>query len=149
MTTKHTNMLRRVYWREKNLTRSAIAILPLAVLLTGCSHEPYDIDSPLGWEISFSFPHGAPPLNRNAETLCTLHTEKFISKGNLKVRVVLPDGLQLVSGHLEWQGDFDGNFETEIQIIKAKVRSAKVGNYEIRVCRYLPEWSPTLKDIMS
>ena len=146
---ENNNMLRKICFKNKNYIKLGIAILLLAALLSGCSKKPYSIEASLGWKVSFSFPQGAPPLNREADMLCTIDTDRNINKQDLKIWIILPDALRLVSGNLEWEGDFIGKPGYKIPIVKARVRSEKVGNWEIKVCMYLPEGSQTLNDLLS
>lgn len=114
--------------------KSVVAIALLLVLLTtslpacggGAPSPPITV--------LLSFPDGAPPLNQEAELVCTVNTPAM-SANNLSVSVNLPEALELVSGDLSWVGDVaEGD---EVEIIRAVVRSVKTGNWTIELNRYL------------
>lgn len=136
--------------RIKQLRNSVIYLLIIFVLiLSGCRPQETSPTSeqskPLGepsptWQLSFSFPNGAPPLYSEAELLVTI--DHVINNGTirpLKVWVVLPNALQLVSGNLTWEGSVTVTKGDRIPTVRAVVRSIKTGSWEIRVHHYFPE----------
>ena len=127
------------------------SLLLSAILLAGCAGSKssqtaatasHPVEASMPWKLSFSFPDGAPPLNREAELLCTVAADTNVNGVSLRVWVVLPEALQLVSGNLSWEGRITANPGDRIPTVKAVVRSVKVGNWEIRVHAYLPESTP-------
>jgi hypothetical protein len=132
------------------ILKLTITVLLAVVILAGCmgngltqnNQSTISDDEPtFGWELSFSFPNGAPTLNKEAELLCTVDLNVKSNGGRLKVWVDLPEALQLVSGNLTWEGKVVGNPGDRVPTVKAIVKSVKSGNYVIRVHGYLPESS--------
>jgi hypothetical protein len=120
----------------KNLAMRCMAILLVILimpLVVGCPQQ--SDQAPAGsLDVLLSFPDGAPPLNQEAELVCTVNALAGSVK-NLGVSVNLPEALELVSGNLSWSGDVaEGD---EIEIIRAVVRSVKAGNWTIELNRYL------------
>jgi hypothetical protein len=108
-------------------------LIVITLLLPGCMVTDNNEPSPAE-EVIFSFPNGAPPLNQEAELLCTA-----FSKGGLhylKVWVDLPESLQLVSGALSWEGSISK--EEATPTLRAVVKSVKTGRWEIKVHHYIP-----------
>ena len=113
-----------------------IAILICVVLVPSCSQpigesEPSTIPGgtspapPI--EVDLSFPNGAPALNETAEVQCTIKIHHYTT--DLEVEINLPDAFELVSGELLWAGDIAMGDEAEV--IKAVIKSVKVGNWSI------------------
>ena len=84
--------------------------------------------------VNLSFPDGAPPLNQEAELVCTVNTP-VRSANNMSLIINLPEALELVSGDLSWSGNVAKG--SEVEIIRAVVRSVKTGNWTIELNRYL------------
>jgi hypothetical protein len=144
-----------VFWKNKTMKKSRLTQIMTLVssvivsigLFAGCASYEARTEGPsgsgdemtIGWRLSCSFPDGAPLLNKQAELLCTVDTdhETDISGMSLRVSVDLPEGLQLVSGNLSWEGQVvaypNGSFPT----VRAIVRSDKKGKWQIRVYGYL------------
>jgi hypothetical protein len=141
--------------RDKNMKKNIMGmrLLKLAaaftisvVIITGCAGNGLsqnnqstisDYEPSSGWSIMFSFPSGAPALNQEAELLCSVKTDTNIKIGYLNIWVVLPDGLELVSGDLSWEGSITAKPEDSISTVRSIVRSTQTGNWEIRVHGYL------------
>lgn len=130
----------------------ALSAIVSVVLLVGCTSNGTQIEKPsgsgdemtIGWKLSCSFPDGAPPLNKEAELLCTVDTdfETEIKDLNLRVSVDLPEGLQLVSGNLSWEGQVIAQPDESVPTVRALVRSVKKGKWQIRVYGYLQKEYP-------
>jgi hypothetical protein len=147
--------MRHTRLRDKNMKKNMVRLLKLAasvtisvVIITGCTGNGLsqnnksmisDDEPTKGWELSFSFPDGAPALNQEAELLCTVNTNTKINGVHLKVWVDLPEALQLVSGNLTWEGRIIAIPGDKIPTVKAVVRSVEIGNWAIRVHGYLPD----------
>jgi hypothetical protein len=84
--------------------------------------------------VHLSFPDGAPPLNQEAELVCTVKTPAMSAK-NLSLSINLPEALELVSGDLSWSGDIAQG--VKVEVIKAVVRSTKTGNWTIEATTYI------------
>jgi hypothetical protein len=104
----------------------------LTSVATGCA--PLDTAPAPSITVELSFPDGAPPLNQEAELICTVNALSLPVK-NMSVSVNLPEALELVSGELSWLGDVAEGDEAEV--IRAVVRSVKTGNWTIELNRYL------------
>jgi hypothetical protein len=121
-----------------------LVLLPVS-LVVGCPQqpEPEEISPAEPITVNLSFPDGAPPLNQEAELVCTVNALSMPVK-NMSVSVNLPEALELVSGELSWVGDVAEGDEAEV--IKAVVRSVKTGNWTIELTAYLnPEENGGLK----
>jgi hypothetical protein len=148
--------------RDKNMKKNIMgmrllqlyaAVTISVIILAGCTGNGLsqnnkstisDDEPTKGWELSFSFPDGAPVLNQEAELLCSVDTDSNTRNISLNLRVLvdLPEALQLVSGNLTWEGIIVANPGEKIQTVKARVRSIKTGHYVIRIHGYLPENPP-------
>ena len=84
--------------------------------------------------VHLSFPDGAPPLNQQAELVCTVRTPAGFAK-NMSLSINLPEALELVSVDLSWSGDVARG--TEVEVIEAVVRSVKTGNWTVELVAYL------------
>ena len=110
---------------------TCVLIMPL---VPACNLFPHETPPAASLAVLLSFPDGAPPLNQEAELVCTVNAPARSAK-NLGVSVSLPEALELVSGDLSWFGDVtEGD---EVEIIRAVVRSVKTGNWTIELNRYL------------
>jgi hypothetical protein len=120
----------------KNLAMRYMVILLLILIMliaSGCPQQSEQMPSP-PITVELSFPDGAPPLNQEAELVCTVNTP-VRSANNMSLSVNLPEALELVSGKLSWDGDVAKGEEAEV--IRAVVRSVKTGNWTIELNRYL------------
>lgn len=106
------------------------AVIVITSLLSGCNHEPLE-----PFYVDFSFPHGAPSLNHEAEILCIAKSTADLN--NVHIWVVLPEGLKLISGVLDWNGNVTK--DKECLTVQAIVKSVKTGRYEIIVHEAFPE----------
>jgi hypothetical protein len=79
---------------------------------------------PIGVDLSIS---NAPALNETAEITCTI-TSVFDAP-NTSAQIILPDGFELVSGELSWQGDIAPNGQ---ESFKFTIKSVKTGNWTIK-----------------
>ena len=121
---------------KRQVMRVVFSLLLSVVLIAGCtSSGQTDTDNEMtsGWQLSFSFPHGVPALNQEAELLCTVDTVRSVNGVGLKVWVDLPDALQIVSGNLSWEGTIVANPGDTIPTVNAVVRSVREGSWQIRV----------------
>jgi hypothetical protein len=120
----------------KNLAMRCMAILLVILIMPIASGCPWQSEQEPAASLAvyLSFPDGAPPLNREAELVCTVDAPARSAK-NLGVSVSLPEALELVSGDLSWSGDVaEGD---EIEIIRAVIRSVEIGHWRIELNRYL------------
>jgi len=119
------------------MKRILLPILVIGVLFLGACGAlttPPAEEPAASLAVLLSFPDGAPPLNQEAELVCTVNAPARSAK-NMSVSVNLPEALELVSGELSWSGDVaEGD---EVEIIRAVVRSVKTGNWTIELNRYL------------
>jgi hypothetical protein len=113
--------------------RLIFLVLLIMLIVVGCPQQSEQAPSP-PITVDLSFPDGAPPLNQEAELVCTVRTPAMSAK-NLGVSINLPEALELVSGDLSWSGDVVQG--SKIEIIRAVVRSVKTGNWTIELNRYL------------
>ena len=81
-----------------------------------------------------SFPDGAPALNQTAKLICKIKT-LHIPAQDVSINIVLPDGLELITGQLSWIGSVPK--DSEIVVINTIVRSVQVGNWIITVDGYI------------
>ncbi len=79
--------------------------------------------SPLQATLSLS----EKPLLNTPVTL-TLSFKSATTARNTSAKIEIPEGFELVSGSLEWQGDLNKDEEQKIEII---VKSTKVGYYQL------------------
>lgn len=86
--------------------------------------ETGDATSPFQTKLSFS----DKPLLNTPVTL-TLSFKSTIDAQNTYAKIELPDGFELVSGSLEWQGDLKKDEEQKIEIV---VKSTNVGYYQLK-----------------
>lgn len=108
-------------------------------LISGCT-TPQETDdgktepaSPI--DVDTSFPDGAPPLNQTAELVCIVNNHTYITLRDMSVDITLPDGFELISGKLSWLGDVpEGD---EVEVIRAVIKSVKVGHWTIDCTSYL------------
>jgi len=113
-------------------------LLPILVVITmliiaGCPQQSEQMPAePI--TVHLSFPDGAPPLNQEAELVCMVKTPARSAK-NMSVSVNLPEAFELVSGDLSWSGDISQG--SEVEVIKAVVRSTKTGNWTIEATTYI------------
>lgn len=68
------------------------------------------------------------PLLNTPVTL-TLSFKSIINTINTFAKIELPEGFELVSGNLEWQGDLKKDEEEKIEVV---VKSTKVGYYQLK-----------------
>jgi hypothetical protein len=78
---------------------------------------------PIGVNLSIS---NAPALNETAELTCTLTSS--IDTPNTTAQIMLPEGLELVSGNLSWHGDIPPDGEESFSVV---IKSVKTGNWTI------------------
>lgn len=115
------------------MKRLTFLILLIMLSVVGCPQQSEQApSSPI--TVDLSFPDGAPPLNQEAELVCTVRTPAMSAK-NLGVSIDLPEALEVMSGNLSWSGDVAEG--SEVEIIRAVVRSVKTGNWTIELNRYL------------
>jgi len=110
---------------------TCVLIMPL---VPACNLFPHESPPAEPITVHLSFPDGAPPLNQEAELVCTVKTPAMSAK-NLSLSVNLPEALELVSGDLSWSGDVAQG--GEIEVIRAVVRSVEIGNWTIELIAYL------------
>ncbi len=84
--------------------------------------------------VDVSFPNGAPALNQTNELRVIVKTRQIPAKA-MSVQVNLPDSFELSNGSLSWIGDIPVN--SEVTVIKAMVKSIKLGSWTIEVTSYL------------
>ena len=82
-----------------------------------------------------SFPDGAPALNQTAKLICKVKTTLYTRAQDMSINIILPDGLELVSGQLSWTGSVPE--ATEITVINTTVRAVQVGNWTVTVDGYI------------
>jgi len=78
---------------------------------------------PIGVNLSIS---NAPALNETAELTCTMTSS--IDAPNTTAQIILPEGLELVSGDCSWHGDIVANVQESFNVI---IKSVKTGNWTI------------------
>jgi hypothetical protein len=88
--------------------------------LTSSVTEPFNI--------VVSFPEGAPPLNQIATLQCKVKSN-YVPITGMRLHMVLPDALELVSGTLSWSGDIP--LYNEVTVVDVKVKSIMLGNWTI------------------
>lgn len=89
--------------------------------------------------IEVSFPKGVPPLNQASELSVTIKTP-YMNVKDINLKVDLPEAFELVSGELSWHGNVP--IHSEIVVIKAMVKSVKLGSWTINVPYYITPEGP-------
>ena len=126
-----------IYFKRTFMLLLNLSIIVL--LISGCS-APQETDdgktAPADRiDVDKSFPNGAPPLNQTAELVCIVNNHAYITLRDMSVDITLPDGFELVSGELSWLGDIpEGD---EVEVIRAVIKSVKVGHWTIDCTSYL------------
>lgn len=100
-----------------------VVFLVLATVLLGCSTPDIPPSAPIEVGLSIS---NAPALNETAELTCTI-TAVFDAP-NTTAQITLPDGFELVSGDLSWQGDIAPNGQESFNF---SIRTVETGNWTI------------------
>ena len=127
----------KIYCKKISVLLLNLSIIVL--LISGCT-APQETDNgktepadPI--DVDISFPNGAPPLNQTAELVCIVNNHTYGNLRDMSVDITLPDGFELVSGELSWLGDVpEGD---EVEVIRAVIKSVKVGHWKIDCTSYL------------
>mgnify|MGYP001603250859 CR=1 FL=1 len=122
--------------------RLSLAIVILAMIITGCAKSDYHINGPVGSQ-STSSPTSSPisvkltvlPLSEplTLESQANLIMEVSVHPSysntlNATANIILPEGIALVSGETIWNGELKAGSPITLSAI---VRVNKVGNYTI------------------
>ncbi len=70
---------------------------------------------------------GTPSLNQPVELTCTVIATPFMGS-NSSIKILLPDGFELVSGNLSWKGYIEKNNTVQV---KAIIKAVETGNWMI------------------
>jgi len=100
----------------------ALVFAFLVTMLLGCPPQP---------EIWAKLTLSEPPiLGKPVEVTLTFGIQKDYSHDakNATARISLPEGFELVSGNLEWQGDV---LQNQTYAIEATIKSVKTGYWEL------------------
>jgi hypothetical protein len=119
------------------MLRVANLICVVVILLAGClgtvgctsggvGDNPGSSYSPFSWGLSF--PQGAPRLNQSAELLYKVEA-RSLPIDNASVSIVLPDGVELLSGELE--AHFGNISIGDTKRLSVIIKPTKIGNYTI------------------
>ena len=107
-----------------------LGILIIVVLISGCFKVPPSIKmtppellGPKG-EIEIV---GKPLLNQNFKLIHKMTSSIDVS--DVKVKIILPENIELISGNLEWTGDIEKEQTIELE---STLRVTKIGLYEIK-----------------
>jgi hypothetical protein len=105
------------------LFASLVLVLVLLMGSSGCQGVPaHDITV----KLSFSEP---PVLEKTVELTATFRViEGARDAHNVTARIILPDGLEKVSGDLEWNGDM---LRDNVYTVSALVKTIKTGVWEV------------------
>jgi hypothetical protein len=116
-----------------NLVINLVMALSL-IAIVSCNTNTYCLcpgDPNPGICTKFSFPNGAPRLNQSKELRFLIQTPGFNNLPDLGVtlQIILPDGVQLVSGNFtNWLGTRGEGCMKTCNIV---IKPTKVGNYII------------------
>jgi hypothetical protein len=109
-----------------------VVFLVLATVLLGCSCRTPPLGIPIEVDLSIS---NAPALNETAELTCTIAS--VFDAPNTTAQITLPDGFELVSGDLSWQGDIAPNGQESFNF---SIRTVETGNWTIEAdAGYFPD----------
>ncbi len=107
----------------------AIALISVAlvavVMVGGCIEERRQDSFYYGTLANLTIDK-APALNQTAELTLTISAVRNLS--NISAKIILPEGLEFLSGDLYWHGQLLNN---QSQILKVKVRAVKIGDWMI------------------
>lgn len=99
--------------------------LMTAIMAGGCIEEGRQESLNFGTSAYLTIDK-APALNQTAELTLTISAVRNFS--NITAKIILPEGLELVSGNLVWHGAL---IENKTQSIHAKVKAVKIGTWTI------------------
>jgi hypothetical protein len=111
----------------KSISRLFIGTALVLVLLAGfwgCQSSP---SQPITASLSFSEP---PVLGKPVELTATFRINEGYNRDahDVTARIVLPDGLEKVSGDLEWKGDV---LQDNVYSISVVVKTVRAGVWEV------------------
>ena len=115
------------------LSRILLVVLLFISVLNGCINQKHT--GPLTYFRNFTVEFEEPPLlNKPVKLMCTItqwdfDTEAFL-ESDIFIEIELPEGFELVSGTLKWQGHVDPN-QTITHTVT--IKAVKTGKWTIRV----------------
>lgn len=98
-------------------------LLTIGIFSNMLSIANASINSGIEVNLSISEP---PALNETAELTLSVTTVRDVS--NISVKIMLPEGLEILSGDLLWQGKLAKNQKKSVH---ANVKAVKTGNWTI------------------
>lgn len=109
----------------KSVVAIALLLALLLTLLPGCWGGAPSL--PIEARLSFSEP---PILGKPVEVTATFNLIEIYEDvaRDVTARIILPEGFELVSGGVEWYGDF---FPGDSYTLDATVKSVKTGDWKI------------------
>lgn len=116
---------RKMFGRIKNAWIWAALVLVIVAIVSGCIEERRQDSLNFGTSATLTIDK-APALNQTAELTLTISAVRNFS--NISARIILPEGLEFLSGNLYWHGELKKN---QTQSIHAKVRAIKTGKWTI------------------